>query len=143
MLLCSLLSKYQLLLQNVFQKTDYCPVHLPGQIIFCLGQNQICPIQNKFVKDKIFFVQDKNFVHGLKIIFAFGKLVSCHGQNFCLGQKIFCPGQNYFVEDKSDFVPDKNLFVRADGQGNSKTLNGLIRVKKCINFQNFCCSDIF
>ena len=95
-----------------------CPVHLPEQIIFCLGQNQICPIQNEFVKDKISFVQDKNFVHSLKIIFAFGKLVSCHGQNFCLGQKIFCPGQNYFVEDKSDFVPDKNLFVRADGQGN-------------------------
>ena len=90
---------------------------MPGQIIFCLGQNQICPIQNKFVKDKIFFVQDKNFVHGLKIIFAFGKLVSCHGQNFCLGQKIFCPGQNYFVEDKSYFVPDKNLFVQADGRG--------------------------
>ena len=98
-------------------KVNICPIHLPGQIIFCLGQNQICPIQNKFVKDKIFFVQDKNFVHGLKIIFAFGKLVSCHGQNFCLGQKIFCPGQNYFVKDKSDFVPDKNLFDRADGQG--------------------------
>ena len=62
-------------------------------------------------------MQDKNFVHGLKIIFAFGKLVSCHGQNFCLGQKIFFSGQNYFVKDKSDFVPDKNIFVREDGQG--------------------------
>ena len=92
---------------NLDYNLDTCPVHLPGQIIFCLGQNQICPIQNKFVKDKIFFVQDKNFVHGLKIIFAFGKLVSCHGQNFCLGQKIFCPGQNYFVLYKFDFVPDR------------------------------------
>ena len=102
---------------NLLKKNNKCPVHLPGQIIFCLEQNQICPIQNKFVKEKIFFVQDKNFVYGLKIIFAYGKFISCHGQNFCLGQKIFWLGQNYFVEDNSDFVPDKNLFVRADGQG--------------------------
>ena len=96
---------------------DLCPVHLPGQNIFCLGQNQICPRQNKFVWDKIYFVQDKNFVHGLKIIFVLGKLVSSNGQNFCPGQKIFCPGQNYFILDKSDFVLDKNYFVWADGQG--------------------------
>ena len=28
------------------------------------------------------------------------------------------------------------------GALHSKILNGLIRVKKCINFQNFCCSDV-
>ena len=71
-----------------------CPVHLPRQNIFCLGQNQICPRQNDFVNDKIFFVHDKNFVHSLEIIFALRKLVSSHGQNFCPGQKIFCHGQN-------------------------------------------------
>ena len=75
-----------------------------------------CP----FVQTKYFLSgtkSDKNFVHGLKIIFSLGKLVSSHGQNFCPGQKIFCCGQNYFVLDKSNFVPDKKCFVWADGQG--------------------------
>ena len=89
---------------------NICPVHLPGQNIFCLGQNQICTRQNNFVQDKIFFVQDKNFVHSLEIIFAFGKLVSSHGQ-------IFCPRQNYVDLDKPDFVSDKKYFFWADGQG--------------------------
>ena len=50
-------------------------------------------------QEKLFFDQDKirfvirqlqnDFVHGLKIIFAFWKLVSSHGQNFCSVQKIF------------------------------------------------------
>ena len=65
----------------------------------------------------MFIVQDKIFVHGLKIIFPLQKLISSHVQNFCPGQKIFCPGQNYFVLDKSDFVLDKKHFVWADGQG--------------------------
>ena len=82
-----------------------------------MGQNHICTRQNNFVQDKIFFVLGKNFVHSLEIIFAFGKLVSSHGQNFCPGQKIFCPRQNYFVLDKYDFVSDKKYFVWADGQG--------------------------
>ena len=65
----------------------------------------------------MYFVQDKNFVHGLKIIFGLGKLVSSYGQNFCPGQKIFCPRRNHFVLDKSDFVSDKKYFVWADGRG--------------------------
>ena len=82
-----------------------------------MGQNQICTRQNNFVQDKIVFVQDKHFVHSLEIIFAFGKLVSSHGQIFCPGQKIFCLRQNYVDLDKPDFVLDKKYFVWADGQG--------------------------
>ena len=91
--------------------------------------DKIFVLDKMMLSRQIFFVQDKNFVHGLKIIFAFGKLVSCHGQNFCLGQKIFCPGQNYFVLCKSDFVPDKKYFVQADGQGICEQLSIQILTK--------------
>ena len=42
-----------------------------AQTYFCPGQNQTCPRQNNSVLDKTQFLQDKNFVHGLKVIFAF------------------------------------------------------------------------
>jgi len=57
-------------------------------------------------------IKTKYYVHGLKIIFVLGKLVSSNGQNFC-------PVENYFVLDKFDFVPDKKCIVWADGQGTS------------------------
>ena len=78
---------------------------------FCLGQNQICPRQNNFVQDRICFVQDKNFIHGLKIIFPLRKLISSHGQNFCTGQK--CYGLDQFMLSWTNLIlfwTKKNMF---------------------------------
>ena len=91
-------------------KLVICPVHLPGQNIFCPGRNQICLSQNNFVNDKILFVHDKNFVHSLKINFALRKLVWGHGQNFCPRQKIFCHEQKLICLGQIWFCPRQKIF---------------------------------
>ena len=93
----------------------FCPVHLPGQNIFCPIQNQICPRQNNFVNDKIFICP-----------------VHLPRQNiFCPGQNQICPRQNNFVNDRI-FLVHKNFFVH------SLKIISALRKLGWSHGQNFC-----
>ena len=65
-----------------------CPVHLPGQNLFCLGQNLICPRQNDFVQDNIFFCPRQKFCPQLK-------------NHFCSGETHFKPWTKFLSWTKN------------------------------------------
>ena len=76
--------------------SDLCPVHLPGQNIFCPWQNIFCPRQKfcpwleiSFLKAKMIFKLWTKFLSWTKNVLSWTKL-------FCLGQIWFCPGQKIF-----------------------------------------------
>ena len=87
-----------------------CPVHLPIQNIFCLGQNQTCPRRNNFVQDKTFFCPGQKLCPLLETSFPNTKMIfkpwtkflsstKCilsQTNLFCLGQIWFCPRQKIF-----------------------------------------------
>ena len=58
---------------QTLKKNALCPVHMPGQNVFCLGQNQICPRKNDFVQDNTFFCPRQKFCPQLKNHFCFGE----------------------------------------------------------------------
>ena len=100
---------------------DICPVHLPGQNIFCTRQNNFCPRQNIFVPDKKFCPKLKEYIciafeMDGKWLFSYGKFFSTARNSLFI---LFPSKYEIFSLGQKNFVQDKKYFVWADGQGKS------------------------